>query len=154
MGGATSATVLGLFRTICTNSSVHAPLLNKWNNNIEGLEKFFQLTGKRIEQITYYQDNLGRIMSDMARAQLVLPVDEILSMMSTKRLITGAHSQAAGFLSMNKTEDGRAIETQYDLFNLLTNAAQDLPFHARQNAEATTMELFTGKGGFLKHFGV
>ncbi len=151
-GGGDCCTSLGLFRTICTNSAVRASLTSVWNHRSKGLEKFLGDTTERIRTTGYYQDGLAAIFKELVATKLVevKPAD-MLTAFHNEKLITSGHFDAANMLVREKTEDGRDVETQYDLFNVLTQSAQHLDSLAqRQSAETRTLHLFTEKGGIFE----
>jgi hypothetical protein len=151
--GATCLTSIGSFRTSCTNSAVRDATTSKWNHRVSGEDRFFGDTNERIRQMGYYQDRYTAIFNELLNAKLdntVQPRD-ILRAFHQEKLITSGHFDAAEMYIREKTEDGRKVETQYDLFNVLTRAAHDLEsLVARQTAETRTLHLFTEKGGIYE----
>ena len=150
--GSTAATALGLYRTTCLNSAIREKLVTKWNHRSKGLDKFLQHSGERIEQIAYYQNTYAEIFRELLRAKLdkIAPRD-LLCAFNNEKLITSGHYDAALAYIDSPTEDGRSVETQYDMFNVLTRSAQDLETLAkRQAAETRALHLFTEQGGVFE----
>jgi hypothetical protein len=149
LGGADCCTSLGMFRTSCTNSAVRAATTVKWNHRSKTMETFFGDSIERIRQIGYYQNKYEAIFDQLLNTKIegFTPRD-LLSAMHQEKLITSGHYDAAEMYVREKTEDGRPVETQYDMFNVLTRAAHELEsLVARQQAETRTLHLFTEKGG-------
>lgn len=151
-GGADAFTALGTFRTVCTNSAVRATTTCKWNHRSKSQDRFFGDTTERIRQTGYYQDKYASIFNELLGAKLKdLKPRDLLKAFHSEKLITSGHYDAAELYVREKTEDGRDVETQYDLFNVLTRAAHDLPsLVQRQTAETRTLHLFTEQGGFFE----
>lgn len=152
MPGASAATALGLYRTTCLNSAIREQLVTKWNHRSKGLDRFYENSGERIQQIGYYQDQYASIFSELLSATLgSVSAREMLTAFLHEKLITTSHFDAADIYIDTPTEDGRPIETQYDLFNVLTLSAQDLPSLAQRHAaETRALHLFTEKGGVFE----
>jgi hypothetical protein len=134
------------------NSSIREQLVTKWNHRSKGLDRFYEDSGERIQQIGYYQDQFASVFADLVNARLgeVSP-REMLNAFHHEKLITSGHFDAAELYIDTQTEDGRPVETQYDMFNVLTLAAQDLPTLAQRHAaETRMMHLFTEKGGIFQ----
>lgn len=150
-GGGDAITSLGTFRTICTNSAVRESLTCRWDHKSKGLSKFMEDTVERIRTIGYYQDGLAKVFKELAESKLEVSPSDLLSAFQSERLITSGHYDSAQMYLREKTEDGRDVETQYDLFNTLTRAAHDLDsLSQRQSAETRTLHLFTEKGGIFE----
>lgn len=149
-GAMNAVTGLGLFRTTCLNSAIRNQIMCSWGHK-GGLEEFYDATAERIQQIGYYQDQYANIFGELLSSKLEVPSRDLLHGFHSEKLITTGHFDAAEMYVDAPTEDGRPVETQYDLFNALTRAAQDLPTYAqRQQAEATTLHLFTEPGGIFE----
>lgn len=149
--GADAATSLGLFCTSCTNSAIRASLTSKWNHRTKTQDKFFGDSTERIRTTGYYQNKYTRIFNELLNAKLDVSPPDLLKAFHGEKLITSGHYDAAELYVREKTEDGRRVETQYDLFNVLTRSAQDLPsLTQRQTAETRTLHLFTESGGIFE----
>lgn len=150
--GASAATALGLYRTTCTNSAIREQLVTKWNHRSQGMDRFYQDSGERIQQIGYYQSQYANIFGELLSSGLGdVPARDLLHAFHAEKLITTGHYDACDLYIDTPTEDGRPVETQYDMFNVLTKAAQDLPsLTARQTAETRALHLFTEKGGIFE----
>lgn len=143
-------TALGLYRTICTNSAVRQQTLSKWNH--EGsIGKFYDSTNETIRMTGYLQSQFSKVFGELLKIPLEHDATELLKAMKTAKAISRDHHQLASTYVLTPTEDGRSVETQYDLFNVLTRAAQDLPsLRQREDAEQGAMALFTAEGGLFE----
>lgn len=149
-GARDTTTTFGLYRTICTNSAIGEKLVTKWNHRGDG-ENFFMKSSERLRSAGYYQGAYGKIFGVLLNTKLVVSARDLLSAMSEENLITNSHYDAATLRVDAPTEDGRPIETQYDMFNLLTRSAQDLPsIQSRQVAESRSLHMFTEPGGVFE----
>lgn len=139
----------GLFRTLCVNSAVRTQGAT-WDHKAS-LSTFLNRTSDLIDYTGEYQGQFTQVFEALLKTYLEFEPANILKVMKDERLISRDHfTQARQFAEMN-TEDGRACETQYDLFNALTRAAQDMPtMQAREQAETATMEAFTHPGGLFE----
>jgi len=151
-GGSSAATALGLFRTSCTNSAIRETQVVKWNHRSNGLDRFITETGEKLRHTGYYQDQYASIFGELLKEKLgeANPRD-LLHAMRSMSLISTAHSEACERYVDAPTEDGRPVETQYDMFNVMTRGAQDLSSLAqRQQAESRALNMFTSPGGIYK----
>lgn len=150
--GATAATAMGVYRTSCLNSAIREKLITKWNHRSKGLEKFYNESADRIRMMGYYRDQYADIFKELLSYKLVdVAPRDLLAAFESEKLITSGHYDAAEMYIDMPTEDGRPVETQYDLFNVLTKSAQELPSLAqRQAAETRALHLFTEKGGIFE----
>ena len=146
-GAVDTQTMMGIFRTICLNSATRINKNTSWNHRAEW-DNFWQRSLENIKEFSYYADQFGKIFSTLLKAKLELPASDLIRALYDKELIAKKHMEFAIDLSNQPTEDGRVVETQYDLFNILTQAAQELPtLIAHERAAANTMEIFTIPGG-------
>lgn len=152
IGGNDAYTSMGFFRSSCTNSAIRGSVGCKWNHRSKGLPKFTQDSTERIRTLGYYQDYYTRAFDELLNRKLkdVTPRD-LLGALKDEKLITSGHYDAAEMYVGEPTEDGRPVSTEYDFFNVLTRAAQDLPsLMQRQQAETKSLLLMTEKGGIYE----
>jgi hypothetical protein len=138
-------TSLGLYRTYCTNSAIRVQTLSAWNH-LSNFDPFFDKAARTIRESGYLQDAYGRIFESLLREPLPFPAFDLIEAFKREKLISENHAESA--LIHARTDD---VETQYDLFNVITRSAQDLPtITERESAEETAMRLFTEPGGVLE----
>lgn len=148
-GAIDTQTVLGLWRSICSNSAIKEEQMARWDhrNNYDG---FWNRSMDVIRQFSYFKPQITSLFEELTKARLEVDPYAILNEMRRKKLITNSHFDMAKFWLKVPTEDHREIETQYDLYNVLTRAAQDLPSLASQHkAELAAMKIFTEPGGIV-----
>lgn len=149
-GAVKTKSVLGLFRTVCTNSAMRERTVSEWNHR-QSLNDFYDATGNRLQQLGYYQDSYKKVFGELLNTKLEVPPEDLLHAFKQEKLITAGHFDCAEMYVDKPTEDGRPVETQYDMFNVLTAGARDLPsIVQRQSAETRSMHLFTEPGGIFE----
>jgi hypothetical protein len=142
-----TSSTLGLYRTICTNSAIREQSLSKWDHKTSA-GKFYDDTASVIMQTGFYTDRFGQLFNELLKTPLDVEPTDLVAALKANKLITRAHFDNVKMALTAKTEDGRDVENQYDLFNKLTQAARDLPsIQARERAEQVTLDLFTQPGG-------
>lgn len=140
---------LGLYRLICKNGAMgwDEAAVASWSHKTP-LEDYLNKAGSTVRMATHFGQAWGKIFGDMEQAKLPAPAADCLHAMKASKMITGQHFDMADLHAKSGME---ASNTQYDLYNLLTRGAQDLPnIQQRQSAERTTLEIFTKDGGFLQ----
>lgn len=149
-GAIDSQTVMGLWRTSCSNSAIREEQLQRWDHKSEW-DKFWDGTMQTVRDFSYFQPQLGAMFASLYATRLDIPASDLLRGFRTAKLISNAHYDSAANWVNQPTEDGRSVENQYDLFNVLTRAAQELPSIKQQhNAEQSAMKIFTQPGGIFK----
>jgi hypothetical protein len=140
-------TTISLFRTICTNSGIRGTTDVTWDHRSPS-GRFYDRTMETIRHLGYFGEQYGKVFGEMANTPLGMPAEDLLHGMKHEKLITNAHFEAAVIQLATGTEDGRQVETHYDMYNALTRAAQDMPsLTARSRAEAKSLEIMTAPGG-------
>lgn len=140
-------TALGLFRTVCTNSAIREKSRMTWSHR-GPVGSFMDRTGETIRMGGYFQGQYAKVFGELLDTNLDMPARDLLHTLRSEGIISNAHFDACQVGVDGMTEDNRPIETQYDMFNLLTAGAQSLTnVQQRQNAEARSMQLFTEAGG-------
>lgn len=138
-------TSLGLYRTFCTNSAIRVQTLSRWDHR-SAFSPFYDKAARTIREAGYLQDSYGKIFEELLREKLPFPAPDLIDAFRREQLIATDHAKLATVYS--ETEPS---ETQYDLFNILTRSAQDLPsIRAREDAEVRAMNIFTQPGGVLE----
>lgn len=139
---------LGLYRLICANGAMgwDTASIATWSHKTE-LTDYTNKAGKTITATSRFQQLWSPIFDNMAQAKLEHPAADYLHMMKTRQMITDRHYQMADSHAKSGMEP---TDTHYDLYNLLTRGAQDLPsLLQRYQAERKTLKLFTEDGGFV-----
>jgi len=149
-GAIPTRSVLGLFRTICTNSAIRdATKIKEWNHRSEW-DRFWEGTMDTLRQFGYFSTQFGEIFTGMLQAKLGVPAADILVVLHEQHQITNGHFIESQSWVDQPTEDGHPVETQYDLFNVLTKAAQGLQSIAAQHkAEQAALDIFPDAGGLI-----
>lgn len=139
--------ILGSYRNICQNSAIREQTLCKWDHKSLP-NKFYSKTASTIQQIGFYTDRFSQVFQALVKAKLDVPAVDLVSELKRSKLITKGHAEMALMAAGEPTEDGREHETYYDLFNVLTRGARNLPsILNREQAEQSTLELFSEPGG-------
>jgi hypothetical protein len=142
---------LGLYRAVCTNTAIREQTINKWDHR-SGVNAFYEKVAGVIHKTGYYQSQYSAIFAELLNTPLGIPASDLISAMHGNRLITKSHADTALLYAGNQTEDGRQVTTHWDLFNVMTASARDLPtVQAREQAESKTLTLFTDPGGLGEH---
>lgn len=146
-GAVDTQTMMGLFRTICLNSATRIRQNSVWSHK-GSWDTFWDGSMATIREFSYYADQFSKIFESLIKTPLDMAAADIIAALYGNNLITKAHSELAIEAADLPTEDNRAVETHYDLFNLLTRTAQDLPtLIAHERAASKVMEIFTRPGG-------
>lgn len=140
-----SKTSLGLYRTFCTNSAIRVQTLSRWDHR-SAFSPFYDKAARTIREAGYLQDSYSKIFEELLRAKLPFPAMDLIDAFRREQMIAGEHCKLANIYA--ETEPS---ETQYDLFNILTRSAQDLPsIRQREEAEVNAMNIFTQTGGVME----
>jgi len=140
-------TALGLYRSVCTNSALREEDVSSWNHKTSA-GAFYDKAARLIESTGVFADQYGQIFGELLNTRLDVHAQDLLSEFQRAELISRAHYDIAKLRASEPTEDGREVETQYDLFNALTRAARDLPtIEQRERAEQSALQIFTYPGG-------
>lgn len=138
-------TSLGLYRTFCTNSAIRTQTLSKWDHKTP-FAPFYDKAAKTIRESGYLRSHYGKIFEEMLNERLPFPALDLLNAFKREQLITNNHFESAAIHAQ-----ASEVINQYDLFNVLTRSAQDLPsIQARERAEEAAMKLFTETGGVIE----
>lgn len=136
---------LGLYRMICKNGAWgwDTSLVAKWNHTTN-MDKYLET----ISGTVYKSQHIAKIWSEvfnlMSKTRLDRHASDYLFEMNNNGLISVQHYDYCN----DQIKIGHPQETQYDLFNILTRAAQELPTIAlRQSAERKALKIFTGGRG-------
>jgi hypothetical protein len=149
-GQINAQTELGLYRTLCTNSAVREATRSRWDH-IASPSKFFQSSGEVIRMTGQLQNQFSRIFGELAKQELEHEAAAILHAMKVVGAISEQHNKLAQQMILTPTDEGRMVTTHYDLFNVLTRTAQELPsMKARESAEQQSLSLFTARGGIYE----
>jgi hypothetical protein len=145
-------TTLGLYRMVCTNGAMrldHRELLSEWNHK-GSTEDYLAGASESIRHLGYFAGTWGKVFEETLTAPLLHAAVDLLSELSDNKLISAKHYDAAERLAVTGP-----VETQYDFYNLLTRAAQDLPdVRQRETAETSALRLFTEPGGLMEQLRV
>jgi hypothetical protein len=137
-------TSLGLYRTFCTNSAIRTQTLSRWDHRTP-FSPFYDKSARVIRESGYLQESYSKIFAELLGTPLPFPALDLIHAFRREQLITRGHAEVALIHA-----ESSASETQYDLFNIMTRSAQDLPtISARELAEEASMKLFTEPGGVL-----
>jgi hypothetical protein len=150
-GMAPDQTTLGMYRLICTNGAMRLDnhqLVSEWNHK-SGLDKYLSKTAETIRHLGYFGDTWGKVFAEANTKKLDVHALDLLHAVREEKLITSGHYDAAERLSVAAV-DG-PVETEFDFYNLLTRAAQDLPsISARQRGESSALQMFSQAGGVVE----
>lgn len=150
-GQCDSTTSLGLYRTVCTNSAIREQTLSRWNNRSGGESKFYDATGETIRMTGYLKSQFSQVFGELFNLRLEHDPIELLNTMQQAKVISREHWVTSKVHAELPTEDGRPCTTHYDLFNAMTHGAKELgSLNAREQAEQTTLHLFTAPGGLYQ----
>jgi hypothetical protein len=143
---------LGLYRAVCTNTALREQTITRWDHRKVGFSAFYEKVAGVIHKTSYFQSQYSAVFEELLKTPLGdMAATDLISAMYGNRLITKQHAETAALYAGNQTEDGRQVSTQWDLFNVLTAAARDLPgVQAREQAESKTLTLFTDPGGLAE----
>jgi hypothetical protein len=147
LGLAPDHTTLGLYRMICTNGAMrmdHRELLSEWLHK-GSPEEYLAGTSEAIRHMSYLSSTWGQVFEETLDAPLTVEAQDLLNELKDTGLISNAHYDAADSLAVTGP-----VQSQYDFYNLLTRAAQDLPsLRQREHAETSALRLFTEPGGVM-----
>lgn len=147
-GQCDTSTQLGLYRGICTNSAIREQTISRWNNRSGGESKFYDATGETIRMTGYLKSQFAAVFGELFNLKLEGDPIELLNTMKQARIISREHWATSKVHAEMSTEDGRPCTTHYDLFNAMTHGAKELgSLLAREQAEQTTLHLFTAPNG-------
>jgi hypothetical protein len=149
-GAISDETALGLYRLICRNGAMgwDQATLGEWTHRTP-VDEYLNKTGSTIRLATHFASAWGKIFQDLQKATLPGPMADMLHAMKSSKMITTEHYDMAEIHAKSGTEPD---QTQYDLYNILTRGAQDLPnINQRQSAERKTLKVFTESGGVMEH---
>jgi hypothetical protein len=137
---------LGLWRLICKNGAMgfDNATIATWTHRSDMMD-YMNKAGRTIQAAGGIADIWSGTFGRMSETKLDRPAADMLFDMRARGLITESHWDAADAHQKSGMEPE---ETQYDLFNVLTRAAQDLPgMRQRQGAERRVLKIFTEGDG-------
>lgn len=138
-------TSLGLYRTTCTNSAIRVQNQSRFDHH-SPFSPFYDKTARAIQEIGYLTDSYSKIFEGLLLEKLPFPAGDLVDAFKREQLISIKHGEFAEVYA-----ESEPANTQWDLFNILTRSAQDLPtIREREAGESSAMSIFTQPGGVLE----
>jgi hypothetical protein len=148
LGVGVDTTTLGLYRLVCTNGAMaltDKSLVSRWNHQ-GSADKYLEKSSESLRHLGFLGDQWGKIFGELMSAPLTADASDMLHAFREAGYIDNDHFDAAQSLAVTGP-----VETQFELYNLLTRSAQDLAsIKARQQAESKSFRLFTEEGGIVE----
>lgn len=148
-----TTTSLGLWRDASGTGTVRKSTVARWGHK-SSPDNFMKKTADVVLSMAFYHNQFSQVFGELVKLKMPrsdyaeMEFSDVVNLLHRCELITERHKKNTLQYVNGLTEDGRRMETHYDLFCCLSRGAADiLQSGPRLLAEQVTMELFTGAGG-------